>query len=36
MAALAADYPDDSEASIFYALALAAAASPPTRRMRTC
>jgi hypothetical protein len=28
MAALAADYPDDSEASIFYALALAAAASP--------
>jgi tetratricopeptide (TPR) repeat protein len=28
MGALAADYPDDSEASIFYALALAAAASP--------
>ena len=28
MAALAADYPDDTEASIFYALALAAAASP--------
>jgi hypothetical protein len=28
MAALAADYPDDSEASIFYALSLAAAASP--------
>jgi tetratricopeptide (TPR) repeat protein len=28
MAALAAEYPDDTEASIFYALALAASASP--------